>query len=616
MKKERVRTKRGFKGFGVFILGWFIGFICTLGILVGVGYWAYTSISVKRIEKWTKSDITDNKGIEDLTLQKAVGIIQSISTNGSDAYTLNKLEEDFGISLLGNSLYGISLDIIKSSPIKELKQAIDDTIDTATFNNVLNFMGVEGDDLGLLDTVLNKEVTYYVANGKLYTDEGHNIEVGFDYTIDGSTVEFANGTHTVSSGTIKPRIMDLPLNTALTSMSDATHDLKIHEVMGYHYDNVTDKYYETYNETTNTYSDEVGGIMASLAEYTVSDLSDNETFEGIYIYEVMGYDRTGTAPNYIYMDGETQVTGVMKSLAGKTIGELSNDETFNGMYIHEVMDYHYNTGDGKYYQDYDGTNYSNLVTGTMKALAGKTIGELSDPNTINNMKIYEVLGYTRAGVEGSYTYTTETGSEVTGAMKALAGKSVGELSDPNTISTMKIYEIFGYTYESGKYYNDGVEVTGTMKYIAGKTIDELSNPDTINNMKIYEVMGYDRTGTEGNYTYTNNGVQVTDAMMLSLAETKVNEIEGTIKNLKATDVINASTPIFNLFTTAELETLTIVDLPDKVVDKINEDTMTIGKLIDADILIIEDEHGQEVVVSDTIRAMTISQLIKYTMTVL
>ena len=57
MKRERVRSKHGFKGFGTFILGWFMGFICTILIIAGVGYWAYTSISVGRIEKWTKTEI-------------------------------------------------------------------------------------------------------------------------------------------------------------------------------------------------------------------------------------------------------------------------------------------------------------------------------------------------------------------------------------------------------------------------------------------------------------------------------------------------------------------------------------------------------------------------------
>ena len=61
MKKERVRSKHGFKGFGVFLLGWFIGLISAIGILVGLGFWAYSSLSIRKIEKWTRNEITDNE---------------------------------------------------------------------------------------------------------------------------------------------------------------------------------------------------------------------------------------------------------------------------------------------------------------------------------------------------------------------------------------------------------------------------------------------------------------------------------------------------------------------------------------------------------------------------
>lgn len=432
MKKERVRSKHGFKGFGVFVLGWFIGFISTLGILFGVGYWAYTSITVKRIEKWTKSDITDNQGIEDLTLRKAIGIIQGITSNNSDAYTLAKMEEDFGVSLFGNSIYGISTDVIKNSPIKDLDKAIDETIDTATFNNVLNFLGVEQSSLGLLDTILESKFTYYVYEGKLYTTDEHNIEVGFDYKIEDNVVKFGNGTHTISSNKISPRLSDLPLNTAMTSIEDATKDLKMYEVMNYTR--------ELDGNGNYIYKDgkvEVTGIMKSLAEYTVGDLSKDETFNDIYIYEVMNYKRTGTAPNYTYEKNGEKITGTMKALAGKTVGKLSDPETINGLYLYEIMGYT-PTGDGNY-SYIDENNQEQQVTGAMKALAGKTIKQISDPDTINNLQVYEVMGYTRTEEEGVYTYMNG-GKEVTGFMKAIAGTTINQID--NTIETLKAVDLF------------------------------------------------------------------------------------------------------------------------------------------------------------------------------
>lgn len=519
MKRERVRSKHGFKGFRVFILGWLIGFISTLGIILGVGYWAYTSISVRRIEKWTKSDITDNKGIEDLTLEKTALIIKGIASNGSNAYTLAKLEEDFGITLFGDSIYGINTDIIKNSPIKDLSNAIDDTINTATFNNVLSFLGVEQDDMGLLDTILETEVTYYINNNKLYTNEEYTIEVGFDnYTINADTVEFANGTHTISTyngvKSIKPRLSDLPLNTALNSMTDATHDLKIYEVMDYYYDSVNDKYYENYDEVTGVYSNEIDGIMGTLAGYTVEELSDNETFNGLYIYEVMGYERSGEEGNYIYTKDSEIVTGTMKAIAGKTIGELSDPETINGLYLYEVMGYK-STGNGNY--TYIGENdQEQPVTGAMKVLAGKTIKQISDPDTINNLQVYEVMGYTREGEEGSYVYKNN-GIEVTGFMKAIAGTTINQID--TTIETLKAVDLFDAETTTILKLFTTDELKGTNGKTA-LTIMDLPNAvaDKINSVSVDELV------TKGIIT----GVDTTTAYY------------ETIKNLTLVELLNGS----------------------------------------------------------------------------
>ena len=550
MRKERVRTKRGFKGFGIFILGWFIGFICTLGMVVGVGYWAYTSITVRRVEKWTKSDITSNEGIEDLTLQKALAIAQGIYSNDDDAYTLNKLEEDFGVALIDDTLYGIDLSLIKNSPIRNLNQAIDDTIDTATFNNVLSFIGVDEDELGLLNTLLNKEMVYYVANGKIYTDEGHNIEAGFKYTVDGNIVKFANGTHTVASGVIRPRLMDMPLYTTLTSITEAAQSLKLHEVMEYHYNESDDKFYQNYDGTN--YTNEVSGIMANLAEYTIGELSDKQTFEDIYIYEIMGYTRTGTSPEYVYMDGENEVTGVMKNLAGKTIGDLSNDETFNGLYIYEVMDYHYNIEDRKYYQDYDGTNYTNEVTGVIAHLADAKVNELS--SRIDDLTIGKILN-----VEKEST---------TGVVKALYDTSVKNIE--TKLNDLTLGEALGIEEASA---------TGVVKALFNKKVNDLDTE--IDNLQIYQIMGYYQNPDDNKYYKTKEGDEYSDqvtGIIGAIAGSKVNEIGDTVDTLKAKDIFDVNTTtILKLFTPAELETLKIMDLPNQVANKIN--TVSIDYLV-------------------------------------
>lgn len=498
MKQERVRTKRGFKGFGIFILGWFVGFIFTILTLAGVGYWAYTSISVKKIEKWTKSNITDNSGVQDLTLKDVVNIAMAVA-KGSDEYTLAKFEEDFDLKLLGDSIYGISLDKLKNAPIKNLKSALNDTIESATFNNVLSFMEVDESQLGLLNTVLDSKVTYYVDNGKLYTADDHLTEVDFDYTIEGDVVEFSNGSHTIALGKITPRLRDLPLNTAMESMSDVTEDLKIYEVLGYYYNSTEDKYYENYNSSTNTYSNELTGILGSLAGYSVGDLSDNETFNGLYVYEVLGYTREGTEGNYTYKKGTEEITGVLKHLAPSTLGNLTT--TINGLTLGQALDVEFSQ-----------------ASGVIKTFYNTPINQLN--TKIDSIKIYEAMGYYYNESDGKY-----------------------------------------YNTYNGTVYSDEVTLTGIMK---------------------------------------------------AIANTEVNNLSTTIENLKATDVFDKdTTTVLKLFTETELETLTVMNMPNAVVNKINEPTTTIGTLLDAGVITASTTVAED----DPVRLLTISQLIDIAMTV-
>ena len=604
MKKERVRSKHGFKGLGTFILGWFIGLVSMILILAGVGYWAYTSISVKKIEKWTKTDIAGgNKSVEKLTLQDVVNMAVGVA-KGSDEYTLAKFEEDFGVKILGDSLYGISLDKLKNSPIKEFKTAINDTIDSATFNNILSFMDVKEDDLGLLKTVLDGEITYYIVDGKLCTEEGDaSTEVEFDYTIKDDTVEFSNGSHTISSGKITPRFRDLPLNTAMTSMTDVTEGLKIYEILDYHYDDVTDKYYQDYNN--GVYSNPVSGVMNAIAGYTIEDLADQSKIDELKIHEVMGYYYNDADESYYTTSNfatGTKVAGVMNSLAGKTLGDLSDEKTFNDLYIYQVMGYtRVQTSSDPVTYKY--TDKNGDVTGIMATLAGKTVGQLDDDGAFNDIIVADALGYYKH-TNGTYytTPTFEAGTEVTGVIAHLAGSTISSLSaDIKTLSIGKILDvekgadsnstIINALYDSTiETLNDDIKtlslgkILGVEKGVAGNSavIDALYDStietlnDDINNLtlgaalgidlssasgaikvlyntkitelntamgdlKVYQALGYYYNEADQKYYNTLEGTEyknevVLTGIMKAIAQSEVDQLSTTIENLKAKDV--------------------------------------------------------------------------------
>ncbi len=535
MKKERVKTKRGFKGVGTFILGWFIGFISTLGILVGIGYWAYSSISIKKIEKWTKNDITSNSGLEDLTLKKVVAIAQGITKTNKDAYTIAKLEEDFNIKVLDDSIYGISLDTIRNAPMGDIKKAFDETIDSITFNNILSFINVDEDELGLLNTILQTEVIYYVRNGVLYATYNSSLgeyadEADFNYTVEGDVVKFASGTHTIASGSIKLRISDLPLTTALDKMTNATMDLKIYQILDYERTGVAGNY--TYIKNGK----EMSGIMASLAEYTINDLADQERLNNIYVYEVLGYKNLGDG-EYSYINSskqEVEVVGAMKVLAGKKIGDLSDPDLINNLHIWEVMGYYYNLADQKYYED---QNYSILVEGVMSTIAGKTIGELDDAGAFNDVTIADAMGYT---IIDDTVYDSK-GDKVEGLFVHIADTKVSQLSSKiNTLTVGQVLDI-----------QDGDNVSGIIKALKNVSIKNLSSEDTINNIYIYQVMDYTSKGN-GVYTYIDeNGDEVeVDGVMKAIAGKKVGELDSktsgiyslTLSEVLGVDTTATSTP--------------------------------------------------------------------------
>lgn len=567
MRKERVRT-RGFRGVGSFILGCFIGFICTILILAGLGYWAYTSISVGTIEKWTNSEITDNKEIESITLKKVLGIVQGVASSGPDAYTIQKFEEDFNVTLLQDSMYGVSLSAIKNSPITNLRQALTDTINTITFANVLSFMEME-DDLGLFNTVLDGEIKYYIYNGALYTSSDYLTPVDFSYSIEGDQVKIASSTHTIKLengyNIITPSLKYLPFKTAISSVQEVTKGLKIYEILGYTVENVDGEYIYKDNGV------EVEGLMASIAGYTIEDLSNKDTVNNLYIYEIMGYSREGVEGNYIYTNNGEEVTGVMATIAGKTLGELSSEEAFNDVTVADVLGY-------KILNDvvYDKNNIE--VTGIMKHLANSTINELS--TDIEGLTVGEILD-----IEYSSTQ---------GIIKALYNSNITNLED--NINNLTLGLSLGVEEN---------EATGIIKALYNTKITDLNQE--INNLKVYQIMGYYYNDSDGKYYESFDGTNYTnkvEGIMQAIADSNINDLSVSVNNLKAKDVFDVeTTTILNLFTPTELETLTIMDMPSAVVDKINDENTTIGDLLDCGVIVVEGE------VAENVRAMTLEQLL-------
>ena len=175
----------------------------------------------------------------------------------------------------------------------------------------------------------------------MYTNPEHTIEVDFDYTIEGTVVKLDTGAqNTIASNQVKFTLSDLPLNNALQQMTPTTKSLQIYQLLDYHYDSVSDRYYQEYEN--GIYSSPVSGVMDAIAGYTIDELSNQETIDNLKIHEVMGYYYNESDKCYYTSDtfsSDTKVASVMNALADKTIGDLSKDETYNNLFVYEVMGY-------------------------------------------------------------------------------------------------------------------------------------------------------------------------------------------------------------------------------------------------------------------------------------
>ena len=374
-----------------------------------------------------------------------------------------------------------------------------------------------------------------------------------------------------------------------------TQDLKIYEVMGYTREAtaVEGKYIYKDNDV------EVTGIMKSLAGYSVSDLSNNETFDNIYIYEVMGYSQievAGDPITYKYEDDNGDaVTGIMAKIAGKTIGQLSEDTAFDDITVADAMNYHYNESNKKWYTSTTFTE-ENEVDGVIKHLAGSNMKQLSsDVQALTVGKILDVKE-----------------EDATGVVKALWSSNLSTLKDD--IDKLTLGSALGVEFS---------EATGFVKTFYNTPIKSLSTE--IETIKVYQAMGYyyDELNNKYYQSYDEESGTYADevelvGIMKAIANLQVNTLNTEIDKVKAVDVFTVeSTPILKLFIKdygkptedrTQLDSLTIMNMPNEVVTKLNSSDTTIGALIDAGVIARTD-----IAADDPVRSLTISGLIDLAM---
>ena len=442
-------------------------------------------------------------------------------------------------------------------------------------------------------------------------------------------------TPTFEEGTEVTGVMSSLAGKTIAQLDDegAFDDIVVADVLGY-YKHTNGKYY-----TTSTFEEgtEVAGIMSHLADSTISSLSGR--IKELSLGKILGVEKGASGNSSIiealYDSTIETLNADIKTLSlGKILGvekgASGNSSIIEALYNStiETLNADIKTLSlGKILGVEKGASDNSSI---IEALYNSTIETLNAD--IKELSLGEILGVEKGASDNStiinalYDSTIETLNadlktlslgKMLGVEKGATGNSavIDALYD-STITTLN-QDINNLTLGSAL----GVQLssaTGVIKVLYDTKITELNT--AMGNLKVYQAIGYYYNEADQKYYNTFDGteykneVQLT-GIMKAIAQSEVDQLSTTIENLKAKDVFDRSTtPILNLFVTkngdgtentTELDSLTVMSMPNAVVNKINASTTTVGVLIDAGVITTSTTIDED----DPVRNLTISELI-------
>lgn len=423
-KKYSVGGRLRKSGAGKFFLGLFLGFVMCVATVFGFLWFAYENVSVKWLNETFNIGLDlGSQEINDKTVKELIATATSV-VDKINTYTLNDIDNDFGISL-GDRFMGIDITDIQNVPVKDLPDAVQNKFANISADELKDVF-----DLSEANIILDLTNTYYVANGKLYEDEAKTKEVDtkvIKYTITSDNkVVIKKQTRTIENGAVEFELRYLPLTKAFGDFKNTLGD-------------------------RFTIGDLVNECNVKLPDYIVEGNEDktiNEldgAIDSLLLADFLGFELVGEK---VY-NGSNEVTGIVATLAKKTVSELNGIENIiDTSSVADVLGF---TEVNGVYKDTNG----NEVTGIMKSIAGTEIQNLS--TKVNDLTLNDVVT-SKSGmlnlIEGT-TKITEIGSALQNAidnknLSQLAQAGVVTISNTDLNKTIKVGTHSGKTLGSLK----------------------------------------------------------------------------------------------------------------------------------------------------------------------
>ncbi len=218
------RSSRG--KVGAFFGGSFFGFMLCLALIAGLGCFVYFKVSPAWINKTFKTNI--DLGSDELNKKTVKGFVSSVIDlkNNTDSYTLNDLNEEFGIKI-NDDFFGIDITDLKEVAIDDLSNAVEKKFANISANELRNVNGMNLQEK--MGDILDKENIYYFnsTDGKLYkkhTGSSYTEPVNFEYVVneEKTTITTKGNVEFITDGEVRIPLWYLPLTNAL---SDFTKNL-------------------------------------------------------------------------------------------------------------------------------------------------------------------------------------------------------------------------------------------------------------------------------------------------------------------------------------------------------------------------------------------------------
>ena len=392
-----------------------------------------------------------------------------------------------------------------------------------------------------ISTALNLRAEAYSS---IYIDEDGVLAPVHDFGSDMKV--WVNSDGTMVSSAIGA-IAEIPVSELSTSLDG----LSVASLLGYveYSDNFYSYELREANGADIVVLKEQGGLTAELSDLTVADFSNgklDERIHNIEIYTVLGYTYDEETDKYYDQDGE-EVTGPMSIIVGSVIGNVGSD--INDMTVGEVcgftrVDVYGDGSEIKWYTTYSEVDPSinEEAEGVMVSIADLKISELGDNDTVTSrietITVADALGYKPA--ENGDGYVDKNGDPVTGVMAVIAGTQLMNIQ--SKVDETMIGELCGFTAvedEDGNItwyttYSEedpslNEEAVGVMAVMADLKVNELKADDKITSrietITVAEALGYTEVAGGG---YVDKQNQPVKGVMSIIADTELKNIQSKV----------------------------------------------------------------------------------------